>query len=53
MVRPLILHSRYTAVPDEDKFDVSPLPDFDDDVRVQQYLQDRRVIGVGLSWCTN
>ncbi|KAJ3875143.1 3-deoxy-7-phosphoheptulonate synthase [Lentinula edodes] len=32
-------------VPDEDKFDVSPLPDFDDDVRVQQYLQDRRVIG--------
>ncbi|KAH7868303.1 3-deoxy-7-phosphoheptulonate synthase [Lentinula edodes] len=45
MVRPLILHSRYTAVPDEDKFDVSPLPDFDDDVRVQQYLQDRRVIG--------
>ncbi|KAJ4481073.1 3-deoxy-7-phosphoheptulonate synthase [Lentinula aciculospora] len=32
-------------VPDEDKFDVSPLPDFDDDDRVQQYLQDRRVIG--------
>ncbi|KAJ3743069.1 3-deoxy-7-phosphoheptulonate synthase [Lentinula detonsa] len=46
MVRPLILHdSRYTAIPDEDQFDVSPLPDFDDEERVQQYLQDRRVIG--------
>ncbi|KAJ3783780.1 3-deoxy-7-phosphoheptulonate synthase [Lentinula aff. detonsa] len=32
-------------IPDEDQFDVSPLPDFDDEERVQQYLQDRRVIG--------
>ncbi|KAJ3727785.1 3-deoxy-7-phosphoheptulonate synthase [Lentinula raphanica] len=46
MVRPLTLqNSRYTAIPDEDQYDVSPLPDFDDDDRVQQYLQDRRVIG--------
>ncbi|KAF9047011.1 hypothetical protein BDP27DRAFT_1434429 [Rhodocollybia butyracea] len=45
MVRPLILHSRYLAIPDEDKYDASPFPDFDDDDRVQQFLQDRRVIG--------
>ncbi|KIK54594.1 hypothetical protein GYMLUDRAFT_48500 [Collybiopsis luxurians FD-317 M1] len=32
-------------IPDEDSFDASPYPDFDDDERVQQYLQDRRVIG--------
>lgn len=49
MVRPLILHSRFLAIPDEDKYDASPFPDFDDDSRVQQYLQDRRVIGVRLS----
>ncbi|KAF9074538.1 hypothetical protein BDP27DRAFT_1390649 [Rhodocollybia butyracea] len=32
-------------IPDEDKYDASPFPDFDDDDRVQQFLQDRRVIG--------
>jgi 3-deoxy-7-phosphoheptulonate synthase len=26
---------------------VSPFPDFDDAEKVQQYIQDRRVIGVG------
>jgi len=32
-------------IPDEDKYDASPFPDFEDDGRVQQYLQDRRVLG--------
>jgi len=27
---------------------VSPIPDFDDDSKVQQYMQDRRVVGVRL-----
>lgn len=27
-------------------YNVSPIPDFDDDSKVQQYMQDRRVIGV-------
>ncbi|PPR02828.1 hypothetical protein CVT24_002225 [Panaeolus cyanescens] len=26
-------------------YNVSPIPDFDDDAKVQQYMQDRRVIG--------
>ncbi|PPQ70621.1 hypothetical protein CVT26_010049 [Gymnopilus dilepis] len=26
-------------------YNVSPIPDFDDDTKVQQYMQDRRVIG--------
>lgn len=34
------------AVPDEDMHNVSPFPDFDDVEKVQQYIQDRRVIGV-------
>ncbi|PPQ90291.1 hypothetical protein CVT25_013116 [Psilocybe cyanescens] len=29
----------------EDMYNVSPIPDFDDDAKVQQYMQDRRVIG--------
>ncbi|CAA7261954.1 unnamed protein product [Cyclocybe aegerita] len=29
----------------EDMHTVSPIPDFDDDSKVQQYMQDRRVIG--------
>ncbi|KAG6877523.1 hypothetical protein C0993_006387 [Termitomyces sp. T159_Od127] len=34
------------AVPDEDDmYTVSPFPDFEDPARVQQYIQDRRVIG--------
>ncbi|KAE9393978.1 3-deoxy-7-phosphoheptulonate synthase [Gymnopus androsaceus JB14] len=45
MVRSLNLHSRFLAIPDEDKYDASPFPDFEDDGRVQQYLQDRRVLG--------
>lgn len=49
MVRSLNLHSRFLAIPDEDKYDASPFPDFEDDGRVQQYLQDRRVLGVCLS----
>ncbi|KAJ6468988.1 hypothetical protein C8R47DRAFT_1150816 [Mycena vitilis] len=32
-------------VPDEDMYNVSPFPDFDDAEKVQQYIQDRRVIG--------
>jgi 3-deoxy-7-phosphoheptulonate synthase len=32
------------AVPD-DMYNVSPIPDFDDADKVQQYIQDRRVIG--------
>ncbi|KAK7441737.1 hypothetical protein VKT23_016400 [Stygiomarasmius scandens] len=32
-------------VPDEEMYNASPYPDFDDADRVQQYLQDRRVIG--------
>lgn len=38
------------AVPpdEEDMYDVTPYPDFEDAVKVQQYIQDRRVIGVGL-----
>ncbi|KAH0579753.1 hypothetical protein H2248_002590 [Termitomyces sp. 'cryptogamus'] len=34
------------AVPDEDDmYNVSPFPDFDDPEKVQQFIQDRRVIG--------
>ncbi|KAG6902940.1 hypothetical protein C0995_009332 [Termitomyces sp. Mi166 len=34
------------SVPDEDDmYSVSPFPDFDDPEKVQQYIQDRRVIG--------
>ncbi|KAG6812694.1 hypothetical protein H0H92_001323 [Tricholoma furcatifolium] len=34
------------SVPDEvDMYNVSPFPDFDDSEKVQQYIQDRRVIG--------
>jgi 3-deoxy-7-phosphoheptulonate synthase len=29
-------------------YNVSPFPDFDDAEKVQQYIQDRRVIGVGV-----
>ncbi|KAF9460471.1 3-deoxy-7-phosphoheptulonate synthase [Collybia nuda] len=32
-------------VPDDDMYNVSPFPDFDDAQKVQQYIQDRRVIG--------
>lgn len=28
-------------------YNVSPIPDFNDQSKVQQYIQDRRVIGVG------
>jgi hypothetical protein len=37
------------AVPDEDMYTVSPFPDFEDAERVEQYIRDRRVIGVRLS----
>ncbi|KAF8990249.1 3-deoxy-7-phosphoheptulonate synthase [Cyathus striatus] len=30
---------------DKDMYNVSPFPDFDDEDKVQQYIQDRRVIG--------
>lgn len=33
------------AIPD-DMYNVSPIPDFNDQSKVQQYIQDRRVIGV-------
>jgi len=32
-------------IPDEDMYNVSPFPDFEDAEKVQQYIQDRRVIG--------
>ncbi|KAJ6596765.1 3-deoxy-7-phosphoheptulonate synthase [Mycena sp. CBHHK59/15] len=33
------------AIPEDDMYIVSPFPDFDDAEKVQQYIQDRRVIG--------
>lgn len=36
-------------IPEEDAYTVSPFPDFDDSEKVQQYIRDRRVIGVRLA----
>jgi hypothetical protein len=35
-------------VPDDDMYNVSPFPDFEDSEQVQKYIQDRRVVGVCL-----
>jgi len=32
-------------VPDDDMYNVSPFPDFEDSEQVQKYIQDRRVVG--------
>ncbi|GLB44113.1 putative stereospecific condensation of phosphoenolpyruvate (PEP) and D-erythrose-4-phosphate (E4P) giving rise to 3-deoxy-D-arabino-heptulosonate-7-phosphate (DAHP) [Lyophyllum shimeji] len=36
---------RFPVPDEEDMYNVSPFPDFDDAEKVQQYIQDRRVIG--------
>jgi len=42
---PASFYAHSLAVPD-DNHDISPVPDFDDAQKINQYIKDRRVIGV-------